>query len=380
LNRFTGDIQQSDQGLTALLVISISLLCDCLSGVLAIAISTSGYFLIVAAPIVFAFYRMQHFFRRTNIQIRRLGNVARSPIFTELTASLSCIVSLRSFSIVEKSFSRLEARLDEFMAITYMRFKVGAWLNIRLDSLGSLSSFFVAVFTIASTDYGATSLVSAGGMAVSLSYSFAIPTLLSFLMALVTEVEGMMSAIERIKDYTENVPQEEVDKSKYIDVNTQLSPEWPSCGQIVVKNIEMRYRDGPLVLNKVSFTIEDKEKVGIVGRTGSGKSSLLTSIFRFENLYSGQIFIDNVDISTIPLSVLRSRLCIIPQEPVLFCGTLRFNLDPFDEHTDLRLWEVIDIIGLKEMVSSLPKQLLYDIAEGGDNLSVGQRQLVCFGR
>lgn len=187
-----------------------------------------------------------------------------------------------------------------------------------------------------------------------------------------------MSSIERIKDYSENVQQEELDthKSKYIAVPN----DWPSSGKIVMKNVEMRYRDGPLVLNKVSFEINDKEKVGIVGRTGSGKSTLLTSLFRFENLYSGEIFIDNIDISQIPLSILRKRLCIIPQEPILFCATLRFNLDPFDEHTDLRLWEVIETVGLKEMVQAFPNQLQFEITEGGDNLSVGQRQLLCFGR
>jgi len=378
LNRFTGDIQQSDQGLTALLVIALSLFSDCLSGIIAITIATSGYFLIVVAPLIFAFYRMQHFYRLTNIQVRRIWNVSRSPIFTEITSSLQSIISLRSYNIVEENISRLEDRLDEFLAVSYLRFKISAWLNIRLDTMGGVCSFFVAVFTVASADYGA-SLVSPGSMAVALTYSFSIPSLLSFTMALLGEVEGMMSAVERIKDYSENVQQEELDshKSKYI---TEIPKEWPSSGKISLKNVEMRYRDGPLVLNKVSFEIGDKEKVGVVGRTGSGKSTLLTSLFRFENLYSGQIFVDGIDISTIPLSVLRRRLCIIPQEPILFCATLRFNLDPFDEHTDLRLWEVVETVGLKDVVQALPNQLSYEISEGGENLSVGQRQLICFGR
>jgi ABC-type multidrug transport system fused ATPase/permease subunit len=209
-----------------------------------------------------------------------------------------------------------------------------------------------------------------------LQYSFTIPVVLGVLMGMGAEAEAMMSSVERIKFYTEEIPQEE-DISAGADGTSvvQVPLNWPSEGRIEATNVQMRYRDGPLILKGVSFSIRGSETIGIAGRTGSGKSSLLVALFRMEPLHDGVILIDGVDISKIPLKILRSRLSIIPQDPVMFIGTVRFNLDPFDEYTDEQLWSTLEVVGLKSTVQDLPSQLLAEVVEGGDNLSVGQRQV-----
>ena len=155
---------------------------------------------------------------------------------------------------------------------------------------------------------------------------------------------------------------------------------WPNDGAISFVDVKMGYRDGPDVLNGVSFTVDAKEKIGVVGRTGSGKSSLMVALFRFCGLRQGKIQIDGIDISKVRLARLRGLLCIIPQDPVMFSSTLRFNLDPFHEYKDDDLWTVLRKVSLFEFVSTLPNKLEEVVAEGGENLSVGQRQLVCIAR
>jgi ABC-type multidrug transport system fused ATPase/permease subunit len=190
--------------------------------------------------------------------------------------------------------------------------------------------------------------------------------------------QAMMSSVERIKYYIEQVPQEEnsSDFTRYI-----VPPEsWPSEGAIEAVDVKMRYREGDLVLHGVSFKIHGSERIGIAGRTGSGKSSLLVALFRMEKLVQGSIYIDGIDIANVPLATLRSRLSIIPQDPVLFCSTLRFNIDPFDEHSDEALWNVLETVGMKDVVTSMALGLGTEVVEGGENLSVGQRQLMCIAR
>lgn len=140
------------------------------------------------------------------------------------------------------------------------------------------------------------------------------------------------------------------------------------------------YRDGQDILTGLSFEVKARQKIGIVGRTGSGKSTIFVALFRFENLRQGQIFIDGIDVATVPLQRLRSALTIIPQDPVMFSASLRFNLDPFNEHSDQELWDVLDTVKMKDSVSALKDKLQQEVTEGGSNFSAGQRQLICFAR
>lgn len=188
-----------------------------------------------------------------------------------------------------------------------------------------------------------------------------------------SEMENTMTSIERIKEYAEVVPE--------ADSQTKEPAEtWPESGDVKFDDVSLRYgKDEPYVLKNLSFSIKSNEKIGIVGRTGAGKSSTIAALFRLADI-DGQILIDNVDTKTIPLNRLRSRISIIPQEPVLFSGTLRKNLDPFDEYSDDVIWNALEEVELKPTVSDLPSGLESKMSEGGSNFSVGQRQLVCLAR
>lgn len=192
-----------------------------------------------------------------------------------------------------------------------------------------------------------------------------------------TTLETMMVAVERLYQYSKLEPDEPVVKE-----TRQHAPlSWPAEGGIVFSHVRMGYRPGlPDVLSDLNLTIRPSEKVGIVGRTGAGKSSILVALFRMGEIREGTITIDGIDTATLPLSELRSRLAIIPQDPVLFTGTLRMNLDPFDERTDAELWAALDACSIGAPMREHPEGLLKPIDERGGNLSMGQRQLVCMAR
>lgn len=198
---------------------------------------------------------------------------------------------------------------------------------------------------------------------------------LNWLVRQAADLENNIVAVERIKEYTE------VKNEADWTTSTPPSPSWPQNGSIQFKQYCMRYRDGlELVLKSINVSIKGGEKIGIVGRTGSGKSSLTVALFRLVEPAYGSIWIDGVDISQIGLHDLRTNLTIIPQDPVLFSGTLRINLDPFQKHSDAELWAALELAHLQEFVSSLQAGLLSEVTEGGENLSIGQRQLICLAR
>ncbi|KAJ3028319.1 UNVERIFIED_CONTAM: hypothetical protein HDU68_001934 [Siphonaria sp. JEL0065] len=189
-----------------------------------------------------------------------------------------------------------------------------------------------------------------------------------------TQCEIAMNSAERIEHYAYRLDVEK-DEGK-----TQPPPNWPNQGTIQFKEVTMRYAPQlPVVLDQVSFDIREREKVGIVGRTGSGKSSLMQALFRMVTT-EGVISIDGVDITSLSLKDLRTALAIIPQDPIVFSGTFRFNLDPFGEHSDVELWDSLERAGLKKKVNAQEGLLDAPVQAGGENLSVGERQLLCLSR
>lgn len=212
-------------------------------------------------------------------------------------------------------------------------------------------------------------------MGLSISYALNIIQSLNFWVRKACEIETNAVSIERVCEYAN------MDKEEPWITSKRPPIGWPDRGIIEFVNYKAQYRkDLGLALNDISFQTRNKEKVGIVGRTGAGKSTLTNCLFRVLEGSGGKIIIDGIDISTIGLHDLRRNLNIIPQDPVLFSGTLQSNLDPLGKHSDHELWEALELCGLKSFVQSLPKKLLHEISEGGENLSVGQRQLVCLAR
>ena len=219
--------------------------------------------------------------------------------------------------------------------------------------------------------------LSPGTVGLALSYAMQITDLLGSVFTQTSQIENNMVSAERIKEYQHSLPQE---AEQELDTDPG-SEAWPRGGHIDLTNLQMRYREGlPLVLKGVNLTIQPGEKVGIVGKTGSGKSSLTLSLFRITEAAGGTITIDGRDIAGLGLRTLRSALTIIPQDPVLFSGSLRLNLDPFSQYTDAEVWAALETAHLKTYASSLPAGLAWVVAEGGENMATGQRQLLCLAR
>lgn len=281
------------------------------------------------------------------------------------------MATIRAFGQQNVFIQSSENKVDENNRCYYPSIVANRWLAVRLEFVGNSVVFFACLFAV----FGRATLTG-GTVGLSVTYALNVTQTLNWLVRMTTELETNIIAVERVKEYSE-IPRE----APLIIAETTPEKTWPQKGEIVFSNYCVRYRDGlDLVLKDITCRIQPSEKIGIVGRTGAGKSSLLLGLFRIIESASGNIYIDGVDISKLGLHHLRSKLTIIPQEPVLFSGTLRMNLDPFDVHLDTTIWRALEHAHLKSFVESLPKKLYHNCTEGGENLSVGQRQLICLAR
>uniref|UniRef100_A0A8C0B0Z5 Uncharacterized protein n=1 Tax=Buteo japonicus TaxID=224669 RepID=A0A8C0B0Z5_9AVES len=252
------------------------------------------------------------------------------------------------------------------------------WLAIRLEFVGSLVVFFSALLAVISKG-----TLEGGIVGLSVSSALNVTQTLNWLVRTSSELETNIVAVERVHEYTKVKKEVRRPGSRQTPAAQLGRPPhgWPSKGEIQFVDYKVRYRpELELVLQGITCNIGSTEKVGVVGRTGAGKSSLTNCLFRVLEAAGGTIIIDEVDIATIGLHDLRKNLTIIPQDPVLFSGTLRMNLDPFDQYTDEEVWKALELAHLKTYVQDLPEGLLHLVSEAGENLSVGQRQLVCLAR
>ena len=246
------------------------------------------------------------------------------------------------------------------------------WLSVRLETI-STGILAICGYLIV-LDRGHISPSTAG---LVLSYTFSVTGWLSWLVRTTADTEQSMNSVERVLHYSE-LPNEAALEINYVD---GALDNWPSEGRISFKQSTLKYRaDLENAMDRLILEIAPREKVGVCGRTGAGKSTILVALFRLVELYSGSIEIDGIDISEVGLHTLRNRLAIIPQDPVLFTGTIRSNLDCFDQYTDAQVWEALAMVQLKSYVASLPGQLDYQVTEMGTGFSVGQRQLLSFAR
>ncbi|KAK5580209.1 hypothetical protein RB653_000222 [Dictyostelium firmibasis] len=375
LNRFTRDTDIVDMLLTNSLNQFLNFSTNCIAILVIISIATP-WLLLPMAPIIILFYFIQYFYRRTSIQIQRIESITRSPIFSHFAETLNGVITLRAFRKMGENVIKNQSLLDDNNKCYLTLQAMNQWLGLRLSVLGNLITLLSCIFI--TVDRSNIAIASVG---LSISYTLSLTTNLNKATQQLAELETKMNSIERISYYTENVPQE---PNQIVESN-RPPMGWPSLTSsntpIVFENVVMSYREGlPSVLKGISFEIKSGEKIGICGRTGSGKSSLLLALFRIVELSSGRIIIDGIDISTIGLKDLRSQLAIIPQEPVMFTGTLRSNLDSLSEHTDTELWDVLREIQLYEHVKKV------SVGDEGldlkvnDNWSQGQKQLIGLGR
>lgn len=368
LNRFSSDMQVVDEDLLQTISQGLNGFANVLGAIGAIAGATKGTFLILVVPMGYFYNMVQKYFRATNTAIARVESVSRSPIYADFSQALNGVGTIRAFADSDRFIDVLEELVERNSIANVTQQLSSQWLAIRLDSIGAFISFFIAVLAASTNGF-----IPASFVALGLTYSFQLTTYLKFLVRMLSTGEAQMNSVERIKYYMDNI-EREGSQMPLMDVNL-IPPEWPEKGEVLFNQISMRYREGPLVLKSVNALVESNQKVGLAGRTGSGKSSLMIALFRIQELASGKIIIDELDISKVPLSLLRSKLGIIPQDPVMFSATVRFNLDPFEKYSDVELWDVLESINMKEHVLSLPNKLQEEVAESGDNFSAGQRQV-----
>ena len=374
LNRFSADLDKIDLGLPMAVLSAGNSAALVLGSIVAVIISTSGAFLILLFPLLFVYFRMQRWFRKTSTELQRLTNINNSPIFADFSQTLSGTAVIRAYQVEDRFFSQTQKSFNTYNVVFVLFNNCTNWLSLRLDVLGGIVQSFIGALALATIG---AKFIPAGLLGLSLSFSIEATTFLKQAVRSFSKLEADMSSVERILYYTSDIPKEALDIVPDKDPDSQ---SWPSAGGIDIVNASMRYRDGPLILKGVTATIEAGEKVGIVGRTGSGKSSLVAALFRMTEIESGQIIIDGVDISEIGTDILRQKLSIIPQDPVMFSNTVRHNIDPLHRASDEELWEVLRRVELADFVAELPSGLDEMVMEGGDNFSQGQKQLLCIGR
>ncbi|XP_049538582.1 multidrug resistance-associated protein 1 isoform X7 [Anopheles darlingi] len=368
--RFSNDINTLDYSLPMNIKNFIPTVLRVVATLVVICISTP-IFASVIVPIGILYYAVQRFYVATSRQLKRLESVSRSPIYSHFGETIQGVQTIRAYSVQDRFITESDERVDANQLCYCPSIIANRWLAVRLEMVGNLIILFAALFAVLGRES-----MNAGLVGLSVSYALQITQTLNWLVRMTSDVETNIVAVERIKEYGETKQE-----AAWELPNSTLPREWPEHGMVEFKDFQVRYREGlELVLRGISFVVEGGEKVGIVGRTGAGKSSLTLALFRIIESAGGSIIIDGQDISKLGLHALRSRLTIIPQDPVLFSGTLRINLDPFNVHTDDEIWKALEHAHLKSFVKGLTAGISHEVTEGGENLSVGQRQLICLAR
>ncbi|XP_039283752.1 multidrug resistance-associated protein 1 isoform X2 [Nilaparvata lugens] len=370
LNRFSRDVDILDNTLPVIIRSCINCLFMVLATLVVISYTTP-LFIFVILPVGIIYYFIQRFYVATSRQLKRLESVSRSPIYSHFGESVTGAQMIRAYGVQKRFIRESENKVDMNQVCYYPSLIANRWLAIRLETVGNLIIFFSALFAVIERNS-----MNSGLVGLSVSYALQITQTLNWLVRMTSDFETNIVAVERIKEYAETTQE-----AAWEITPCPVNEKWPEKGELDFNNFQLRYREGlDLVLKGITFHINSGEKIGIVGRTGAGKSSLTLALFRILESAGGCIYLDGVDISRLGLHTLRARLTIIPQDPVLFSGTLRMNLDPFARYTDQQVWQALEHAHLKTFVKGLTAGLQHQVTEGGENLSVGQRQLICLAR
>ncbi len=374
LNRFTKDIEVADSTIVMNVRVAAMQLLRALVALFMISLETP-VILGAVLPILVLYLAVQRLYIGTSRQLKRLESTTRSPIYDHFSETVAGASSIRAYGVQREFIGKSAEKVDVHSGCFYASFTAARWLAVRMEFFGYSIVFLSALFAVLSRGS-----VSPGVAGLAITYSLSITGVLGMFVRASTDLETNIVSIERLIEYAEVESEAEYYTSKK---GSNFLEGWPEKGEIVFEHYQTRYRPGlELVVRDVNITVRPHEKVGVVGRTGAGKSSLTLALFRIIEAAAGKgrILVDGVDISQIGLFDLRSRLSIIPQDPVLFTGSLRLNLDPFEAHSDAELWHALELAHLKKFVQQSEGQLLMEISEGGENLSVGTRQLVCLAR
>ena len=374
-NRFAKDVDIMDNNLTDAMRIYFFNLAM-ITAVFVLIIVYFHYFAIALGPLFLMFLFSASYYRSSAREIKRYDSVLRSEVFARFGEAVSGTASIRAYGLQDYFVNGIQRSVDQMNSAYYLTFANQRWLSVRLDAIGNLLVFTTGILVVTSRFNVSPSI---GGLV--LSYILSIVQMIQFTVRQLAEVENAMISTERLYYYGT-----ELDKEPPLHLKN-VPESWPHKGEIVFDDVHMRYRDGlPLVLQGLSMAVEGGERFGIVGRTGAGKSSIMSTLFRLVELSGGSISIDGINIAQVGLKDLRTRLAIIPQDPTLFRGTIRSNLDPFNEHTDLELWSVLrqsDLVDADAGVDDKAHGRIHldgIVEEEGLNFSLGQRQLMALAR
>ncbi|KAH9625392.1 hypothetical protein KSS87_011463 [Heliosperma pusillum] len=328
--------------------------------------------LFVSIPVVYMLIRLQKYYFATAKELMRLNGTTKSLVANYLAESVAGAMTIRAFGQEDRFFAKNLCIIDANASPYFHNFAANEWLIQRLETLSAIV-LAAAALCIVSLPSGS---LSPGFIGMALSYGLSLNTSVVFSIQNQCTLANYIISVERLDQYM-HIPSEAAE----VIEDARPPQNWPLVGKVEICNLQIRYRpDSPLVLRGVSCTFEGGDKIGIVGRTGSGKTTLIGALFRLVEPAGGKIVVDGIDISTIGLHDLRSRFGIIPQDPTLFNGTVRFNLDPLGQHNDVEIWEVLKKCQLKDVVQEKELGLDSFVMEDGSNWSMGQRQLFCLGR
>ncbi|EDV91220.1 probable multidrug resistance-associated protein lethal(2)03659 [Drosophila grimshawi] len=371
LNRFSKDLGQIDELLPTVMLDVVQIFLT-LTGIIVVICITNPYYLILTLVLGIIFYYIREFYLKTSRDIKRLEAVARSPIYSHLSASLNGLPTIRALGAQKTLIAEFDNLQDLHSSGYYTFLSTNRAFGYYLDCFCTL---YIVIIIL---NYFINPPENSGEVGLAITQAMGMAGMVQWGMRQSAELENTMTAVERVVEYDEIEPEGEYES----ELNKKPPNTWPEHGKIVADDLSLRYFPDPqskYVLKSLNFEIKPMEKVGIVGRTGAGKSSLINALFRL-SYNDGSIIIDSRDTNELGLHDLRSKISIIPQEPVLFSGSMRYNLDPFEEYSDAKLWDALEEVKLKPVISDLPSGLQSKISEGGTNFSVGQRQLVCLAR
>ncbi|KAM4822942.1 ATP-binding cassette sub-family C member 3 [Urocitellus parryii] len=370
LNRFSKDINVIDEILAPSILQMLNTVFNSLSTVVVIVITTP-LFLVVVLPLTLLYIFAQRLYVATSRQLKRLESVSRSPIYSHFSETVTGTSVIRAYGRSHDFQVLSDTKVDHNQRSTYPYIASNRWLGIRVEFVGNCVVFFATLFAV----IGRNSL-NPGLVGLSVSYALQVTAILNWLIRSMSDVESNIVAVERVKEYSRTEME-----APWVVEGSRPPAGWPLKGEVEFRNYSVRYRPGlELVLKNLSLRVNGGEKVGIVGRTGAGKSSMTLSLFRILEAAEGEILIDGLNVANMGLHDLRSQLTIIPQDPILFSGTLRMNLDPFGHYSEEDIWRALELAHLHKFVSAQPAGLDFECTEGGENLSIGQRQLVCLAR
>lgn len=373
LQRFSRDLESVDIQLQWSFEAAVQSLFQILVSLSLIVISVPMVLLVIL-PVGVIYWKLQHAYRSSAREAKRMDSIARSPRYAHFKETLGGLPVIRAYKKEAWFRDQFFTFLERSQKASVNNFLLNRWFSIRIPMIGGLISGTTALCLIYSV-YTARLTPATAGLVVLYSMSFW--GALNWGIRILSDLESRMTSIERIRFMTQ-IPSEKL----FVTEERTLVPEnWPTHGHIRFSGVHARYDESlPEVVKGLNVDIPGLAQVGIVGRTGAGKTTLFQMLYRFINLSAGTIEIDGVDIASVDLETLRSRLAIIPQDPTLFMGTLRSNLDPYSRKSDDEIWKVLKETGMEDLVASFPLKLLSPISDGGANLSQGQRQLICLAR